>query len=240
MNESRNTSFIFYSNIFDYARGEKQWGENYNISTNYLIQNDKNDGIEMKYYDRDISEVSVFRYKEIKRQIDFVCYYKGSIKFKLPDKVAISINNLMLRRAILKNRVDATSKYNYNDFIDGDETKYDEYYPLIKYVYKQLNALKLHSKDSVVRLKCDWHMAIFNAFFHNYNLILNPPVNLYDILTEFGIINNSERNSYFNAKDFEDANIIEKVMIFLKSYYSPMQAERLIMLYNGLKVLLKQ
>lgn len=226
MKESKNTSFIFYSNVFDYVRWEKQWGENYNISTNYLIQNDKNDGLEMKYYDRDISEVTVFRYKEIKRQIDFVRHYKDSIKFKLPDKVAISINNLMLRRAISKDRSNASFNNNYNDFIDEDETKYDKYYPLIKYVYNRLKILEINSKDPIVRFKCDWHMAIFNAFFHNYNLILNPQVNLYDILTQYGIINNSEEDCYFNSKDFEGVNIIEKVLMFF---------EKLVLAYGNVK-----
>lgn len=33
LNESRNTSFIFYSNIFDCSKFESQWGNNYNVST---------------------------------------------------------------------------------------------------------------------------------------------------------------------------------------------------------------
>lgn len=216
LKESRNTSFIFYSNIFDYAMGESQWGENYNISTNYLIRNDKNDGLEMEYYDVGISEVTVFRYMEIKRQIDFVRNYKDSIKFKLPDKVAISINNIFLHRAIMKDRSNVYFNSNYNHFTDEDETKYDKYYPLIKYVYSQLKKLEIDSNDPVVKFKCDWHMAIFNGFFHNYNLLLNPKFDLYEILTQYGIINNSEEKCYFNSKDFEDANIIEKVLIFFE------------------------
>lgn len=226
MKESRNTSFIFYSNVFDYARGENQWGDNYNISTNYLIHNYKNDGVEMKYYDVGISEVTVFRYKEIKRQIDFVRSYKDSIKFKLPDKVSISINSLILRRAIMKDRSSVYLNSNYDHFIDEDETKYDKYYPLIKYVHNQLNILEINSTDPVVRFKCDWYMAIFNGFFHNYNLLLNPEVDLYDMLTKCGIINNSKEECYFNSKDFEGANIIEKVLIFFKKLVSVYENEK--------------
>ncbi len=220
LNESKNTSFIFYSNIFDYVKWEKEWGENYNISTNYFIKHDKKDGVEMKYYDSYYSEVEIFRYKEIKRQLDFVNQFKNNTeftKFKLPELVQISVNPKMLQRAIPNKKSNLELNNNYCDFDDNDVTKYNEFYPLIKYVYLELKKYKNQYKNKQVALKCDWYMAIFNSFFYNYDLIINLELGLDKILVECGIISEGTEEKYFQSKDVYDLTIFQKVIVFFES-----------------------
>ncbi|MBV4420175.1 AAA family ATPase [Clostridium tyrobutyricum] len=203
LNDNRNTSFIFYSNVFDYSKLESEWGENYNISTNYLINHDKKQGLEMKYFNTYYSEVDIFRHNEIKRQLDFVSNYKDNVqfKFKLPDSVYISINPIMLEKPIKEN-------------MNKDKIKL---LPLMQYVNKELTDYKNRCNSIKDVLKCNFYTAIFNSFFYNYDLCLNPVLSLDDINRSAEVINNKQETIYFGTKEFENNDIFYKIKKFFEN-----------------------
>ncbi|MBK0403057.1 AAA family ATPase [Adhaeribacter sp. BT258] len=88
-----NTSFIFFSNIFD-GKDEVSLSGLNNISTNFLIRNDLI-RVKESHYDyksQAKSEVEIFQTEELQRQLDFLSNTKFNkvIPFPLPEVLLIS------------------------------------------------------------------------------------------------------------------------------------------------------
>lgn len=91
--KSKNTDFIFLSNIFD-NRNEIELNGLRNISTNYLVRNDLGKGIEQGYFTRNDSALETHRFRDIHRQIEFInshTFSEKRISFNLPDELTVNL-----------------------------------------------------------------------------------------------------------------------------------------------------
>ncbi|HOQ78604.1 MAG TPA: AAA family ATPase [Candidatus Cloacimonas sp.] len=94
----KDVNIIYFSNIFD-LRSEYEVAGLNNLSTNYLVRNEKNRITEYKAHQAQfITEVQAYQNSEIDKQLRFVRYYYNKNKllalpFKLPDKLIIERAN---------------------------------------------------------------------------------------------------------------------------------------------------
>lgn len=235
LEEARGTSFVFYSNIFDYVHGETEWGENHNISVNYLIQKDKREGLEMGYISSKPSEINIFRHNEIKRQLDFLNYYyksKEYLKFTLPKEVRILINSDMVVRAVSKGGIQSIRGDDYN--IPKDEEKtYNEYYPLMKHVNTQLKGTEI--KHGQPKYRSDFYRAAFNTFFLDlFNDSSTPTLIDFDgFIIKYKIQiekpqsgEDNDFKAFFADEEFKDMDIYQKVVVFFKLMIEYISSDR--------------
>ncbi|MCA0757034.1 AAA family ATPase [Paenibacillus sp. N4] len=99
---SSHISYIFFSNIFD-AKREIQRGNLMNISTNFLVKQDKLDALETHIRDSNFSETEIFRLAEINRKLNFIHNYKVSdlqLPIKLPSQVTVGVNGIFPTEAV--------------------------------------------------------------------------------------------------------------------------------------------
>ncbi|WP_145335718.1 AAA family ATPase [Paenibacillus xylanexedens] len=89
-------SYIFFSNIFD-AKREIQSNNLKNISTNFLVKQDKLDALQLRIHEPNFSETEIFRLSEIERQLKFINDYNTeelNLPIELPSQVWVSVNRI--------------------------------------------------------------------------------------------------------------------------------------------------
>jgi predicted ATP-binding protein involved in virulence len=125
-----DTSFIFFSNIYDGKDTEQEFGDLINISTNHLIRSDQQKYLEVSLDKTVKSESAIHRNEEIKRQVFFLNSFRDNkimkdiIPFKLPSSIKISLLDI----DITKDRKLSTSKFKdyiskYNKIINEQMKK---------------------------------------------------------------------------------------------------------------------
>jgi AAA15 family ATPase/GTPase len=91
------TSVIFYSNIFDLSN-ENAATQYYNLSTNYLVREDRKDRYELGMASLEGSEVSIHRFEEVYRQVLFYLdFSQGSfsnVHIQCPKFLHVAPNSL--------------------------------------------------------------------------------------------------------------------------------------------------
>jgi AAA15 family ATPase/GTPase len=91
------TSVIFYSNIFDLSN-ENAAVQYYNLSTNYLVREDKKDRYELGMASLEASEVIIHRFEEVYRQVlfylDFPQELFSDVHIRFPEFLHVTPNPL--------------------------------------------------------------------------------------------------------------------------------------------------
>ncbi|MBU8852745.1 AAA family ATPase [Priestia megaterium] len=203
IDEFRNTTFVFFSNIYD-GSFEEEFGQLYNISTNYLINADKIKVNEISSNNKEESVTVIHKQEEIKRQLFFIKEFKKEIlPFELPNYLSISPN-------IIKFPNDNFKKYRFNNYI----RRYNK-------IFEEKIALCENHKD---RLLLEFYQAAFNNIFYeaeNFSEDLNSRIRR--VLLIIGDENEYllEDDTRFRQEIKED--VIQKVKMFfgILAKYSP-------------------
>jgi len=110
--ELQSIDYIYFSNVFD-SNVEIEYSGLYNLSTNYMIRNDKRHKFEMKETFNLSNEVDTHLISDVRRQVNLVFLYKNSkkyIPFDLPEFLLFNsipernfVNNPIALEQIYKN-----------------------------------------------------------------------------------------------------------------------------------------
>lgn len=111
--ELKGMNVIYLSNVFDKS-SDSQLSGLYNLSTNFLIKEDKRSLVERKIINNLANEVDVHRTEDVFRQVNFLFYYSGSkqyIKFNLPEVLSFKpkplkdfVHNDLAKKTVIGNK----------------------------------------------------------------------------------------------------------------------------------------
>ncbi|PDZ13942.1 AAA family ATPase [Bacillus anthracis] len=214
----KDTTFIFFSNIFDAKKVFNPFQKVINLSTNYLIRDD----IGIRFKETSLSESLMHRYKEIERQIEFV--FKSSLKYEfvheipVPTKVEIMLADE--ERKIWRKIENATDQLGsfFNWFSENfqnvvydvptrDSSSYSEfrlsfYFAMVQHLYMEILGASAKFREKIA----EWLEETKTYYDNNFLHIQLMFTHLLNKLDEFIGRNNQDKTG--NEKSvFNDAEI---------------------------------
>ena len=135
--ELKNIDFIFASNVFDNS-SEIELNGLFNLSTNFLIKNDKKRLVQNHITQNYVNEVDTHRVEDVIRQVNFIHSYKDVnrfINFELPEILSFKVK---FERDFLNNS-------NAKSFIDNS-SKVEN--PNLSFIETLINKAKEEIKNS--------------------------------------------------------------------------------------------
>ena len=121
----KGTNLVYFSNIFDNNHIEYTNSYAVNISTNYLLKNDKR----LVYTDQKdqlqlIEQTEAYKTQDLIRQINFINKSKIKFDFELPSQIRIDVNSI--------DEKNFQNLINTNGFKKGSFKKVNEYIEILK------------------------------------------------------------------------------------------------------------
>jgi predicted ATP-binding protein involved in virulence len=159
--EAEEISYVYLSNIFD-KRAEFEFSGLYNLSTNYLLQNDLKSKMENNFNTPFTSMVEEHRSSEIARELDFINEFNKGLRdylnFQLPER----LNVVLLKQEYQsRDQIFETEAYYFLKRLDDELNKCKE----------QLTNYQKFIYDLMLR-------ATSNVLIEYYNYSSIHPINL--------------------------------------------------------------
>lgn len=170
--DTKNTSFIYFSNIFDGSGGMDIDGL-HDISTNHLIQNDYKKLIENKNISSQSQKsiIDTHLYEDIQRQVFFINLFKSKklLPFLLPEELYFSI------------------KFNYVGNNEKNIPVDKKLSRIVRELIVKIDDFKKHDDGIKYIFTSNLFISFINEIYNSYREVINIEKHFYYIENDFSI-----------------------------------------------------